>query len=102
VLNGRNGSDFLHVNARPRGRIELDAGSSTDLDGNALNWEWFVYPEAGTYRGEISLTATTGPKTSFIAPVVKQPATIHVILRLGDNGQPPLCTYRRAVVTVNP
>ena len=40
--------------------------------------------------------------TSFVAPRVKKPATIHVVLQVKDNGTPPLFSYRRAVITVNP
>jgi hypothetical protein len=36
-----------------------------------------------------------------VAPTVRQPQTIHVILQLADAGTPRLFAYRRAVVTVN-
>ena len=64
--------------------------------------EWFTYSEAGTYRQEISLRATNGLTTSFATPNVNQAGTVHVILRISDDGEPPLSSYRRAVVTVSP
>ena len=81
--------------------VELDARGSNDLDGDAITYEWFVYGEAGTYRREISLSAANGPTTRFTAPEVKQTETIHAILRVKDDGEPPLCTYRRTVLTVS-
>ena len=102
VLNGRPGSEILRLDARSGGVIGLDAAGSSDPDGNTLTYEWFVYGEAGTYRGEIPLSATNGLATRFNAPEVKQAETIHVILRIQDDGQPPLCSYRRAVVAIRP
>lgn len=80
----------------------MDAHGSSDPDGDAIRYEWFVYGKAGTYRGEVSLHATDGPTTRFTAPQVRRAETVHVLLRLRDDGAPPLCAYRRAVVTVNP
>lgn len=82
--------------------VRLSAAGSTDPDGDPIDCEWFVYGEAGTYRGTLSLAATNGLTTSFVAPTVKQPETIHVVLTVRDHGQPPLCRYRRAVITVEP
>ena len=102
VLNGRAGWDVQRLEAKPGKVVELDAHGSSDPDEDALTYEWFVYGEAGTYGREIPLTATGGPTTRFTATEVRQTETIHVILRLKDNGEPPLCAYRRSVVTVRP
>ncbi len=90
------------MNARAGSKIELSAAGSSDPDGNALDYEWMVYREAGTYQGHLSLNTTDGTATGFTAPVVTKPETIHVILRLMDDGQPTLCSYRRAIITVAP
>jgi hypothetical protein len=66
-----------------------------------LTTSWFVYREAGSFTGEVLLVNATGESTSFVAPTVRQPQTIHVILQLADAGTPRLFAYRRAVVTVN-
>jgi hypothetical protein len=102
VLNGHSGTEILRLNAQPGSVVELSAQGSADPDGHALTCEWFVYGEAGTYRGDVPLSAARGLTTRFTAPVVDQAETLHVVLRLVDNGQPPLCGYRRAVVTVKP
>ena len=102
VLNGRSGWEVLRLEAKPGSVVELDAHGSSDPDGDAIASEWFVYGEAGTYRREISLSAANGPTTRFTAPEVKQTETIHAILRVKDDGEPPLCTYRRTVVTIRP
>ena len=102
VLNGQSGAEILRLEARSGGVIALDAAGSSDPDGNTLTCEWLVYGEAGTYRGETSLSSTNGLATRIMAPEVEKPETIHIILRLQDDGQPPLCGYRRAVVAIRP
>ncbi len=102
VLNGRPGSEILRRQTKSGGVVELDARGSGDSDGNGLTCEWFVYGEAGTYRGDVPLAAAVGLSTRFTAPAVSQLETIHVILRVQDDGAPPLCSYRRVIVTVQP
>jgi hypothetical protein len=102
ALNGDTTRNILQIAVKSGQVVNLSASDSTDPDGDALSTEWFVYHEAGTYRGEVSFRATNGPSTSFVSPAVKQAQTIHVILRISDDGQPPLCSYRRVVVTVKP
>jgi len=102
VLNDDSTSNMMRTTVKPGQAVSLSATGSTDPDGNTLACEWFVYGEAGTCRQGISLRAATGLTTSFAAPSVDQAGTIHVILRISDDGQPPLSSYRRAVVTVSP
>jgi hypothetical protein len=102
ALNGYTGRAILRTTAEPGEVVNLSADGSTDPDGNALSCEWFVYPEAGTYRGDVSLSRTAGRATSFVAPKVDRAETIHVLLQIRDDGQPPLCGYRRAVISVEP
>ncbi len=102
VLNGDTTKRVLEISAKPGETIKLSTAGSRDPDGQELTTSWFVYREAGSFTGEVQLINATGESTSFVAPTVKQPATIHVILQLADAGMPRLFAYRRAVVTVNP
>ena len=102
ILNGRSGSGILHINARSGRVVRLDAQRSFDPDGRNLTPEWYIYREAGTFKNEISLSSTRGMRTSFTAPIVEQPETIHIILELRNDGKPPLYSYRRAIVTIIP
>lgn len=97
MLNGRNGREILRLEAKSGSVVELDACDSNDANEDAITYEWFVYGEAGTHRGEVSLASASGPRTQFTAPEVQQSETVHILLRLRDNG-----AYRRAVVTVWP
>lgn len=102
VLNGDSTKRVLGITAKPGETIKLSSTGSRDPDDHKLTTSWFVYREAGSFTGEVQLSNATGESTSFVAPTVKQPATIHVILQVQDAGTPSLFAYRRAVVTVNP
>ncbi|HVR69736.1 MAG TPA: nucleoside hydrolase-like domain-containing protein [Vicinamibacteria bacterium] len=102
VLNGDRTRNVLDLQARPGQTVALSSERSSDPDGHRIATTWFVYREAGTYPGEVALSATTGPSTTFVAPPVDKPATVHVILQVQDDGSPSLFAYRRAVVTVSP
>lgn len=91
----------LHRIVRGGESIRLSAAASSDPDGDALTFEWAVYPEPGTYRGAISVLAE-GPLLGFEAPPVTSPETVHWIVAVTDRGSPPLTRYRRIVCTVLP
>lgn len=83
--------------------FHLDAGGSTDPDGDNLGFWWFHYPEAGSWRGKLTLHgAENSTRAHFAAPKVDKPETVHVILRVTDKGSPALSRYRRVIVTVVP
>lgn len=93
----------LRRSAKSGERVELDAGGSTDPDGQRLSYEWFVYPEAGTYDGpDVPVADATSARASLIAPAIDVPRSIPVILSVTDTGSPPLTRYRRVIVTVEP
>jgi hypothetical protein len=84
-------------------RFFLDAHASTDPDGDSLSFWWFPYPEAGTYRGKLSLQGAQNIyRVGFVAPQVEKPETAHFILRLTDKGTPALTRYKRVIVTIVP
>jgi hypothetical protein len=108
-------TDFAHANHPPSPRVRgslrrtvapgdtvlLDAGGSSDPDGNGLIFHWDIYPEAGTYRGPVpTIHDAEAPRASFAVPAVDSAQTIHVLLTVTDNGTPPLTRYRRVIVTV--
>ncbi len=109
--------DFAHANHPPVPRVDgeltrgiesgerviLDASSSTDPDGQTLRFQWFHYPEPGTYRGKpIVIENDLSAKASFLAPPVASAQTLHVILVVSDSGSPQLTRYKRVVFTVQP
>ncbi|MBN1506406.1 MAG: DUF1593 domain-containing protein [Sedimentisphaerales bacterium] len=101
VVNGVEGKAILHLAAQPGQMVSLDAGLSQDPDGDALRYGWFVYREAGTYPGEVTLTSASPSVALLNVPGDAAGKTIHIILTVHDDGSPPLTAYRRAVVHVS-
>lgn len=85
-------------------QFHLNADGTTDPDGDSMSYLWFQYPEAGTYKGNVS-SRPYSPNLydlPITAPVVKSPQTIHFILKVTDKGTPALTRYKRVIVTVTP
>lgn len=92
-------------------RVDFSAAGSTDPDGDALSYEWFVYEEAGTRAMSNSRSgekheimnfdqreAWLTVKSSRVMP--PGTGTMHVILAVTDHGSPRLTRYRRVIVDV--
>lgn len=81
----------------------LDAGGTTDPDGDHLSYFWFHYPEAGSLKTLIKIEPAENLRGVFVkAPVVEKPETAHFILKVTDKGTPPLTRYQRVIVTILP
>lgn len=100
VLNGVEGHEILHVYAQPGELLEFDASQSIDPDGNSLRWEWFTYPEAGTYPSAIDLKDTSNPRIQWRVPTDSADHTIHLVIAGTDTGTPSLTRYRRSIIHV--
>ena len=107
VVNGHSGSGIVRIQVENRRTattgesvIELSAAGSADPDGDALAYEWSVYPEAGTYRGEVpTIENSQSPRARLRVPVGLGAHELHVILTVRDTGKPALARYRRLMIT---
>jgi hypothetical protein len=100
VLNGIEGVSVMELSGRPGGAVTLSAQGSSDPDGDSLQPHWWVYPEPGTYRGDVPVDNADSFDAEVKLPPDAAGKTIHVILSLKDTGSPPLTRYRRAVISV--
>lgn len=84
--------------------FHLDARGSEDPDGDALQFYWFNYAEAGTMKDQTVKihSAENMARVHVVAPDVEKPQSIHFILKLTDRGEPALTSYARVVVRVEP
>ncbi len=93
----------LRRTVSPGQTVVLDAGDSTDPDGDRLTFAWVYYPEPGSYRGPApAIRDATSPRASLVAPEVDAARTLHIVLAVTDAGSPPLTRYQRIVLTVRP
>lgn len=85
--------------------FRLDAGGTTDPDGDSLNFTWMQYPEAGS-SSDVKVDFGIFPENVYqvnrVAPKVSETETMHFILKVTDKGLPPLTRYKRVIVTVHP
>jgi hypothetical protein len=81
--------------------VSLDASLSQDSDGGTLTYEWFVYREADTYEGEVTLTSASSPVALVHIPSDAASKTVHIVLAVRDERPPPLAVYRRVIVQVS-
>lgn len=82
--------------------VTLDASACSDPDGNSLSYYWFHYPEPGSYSGNFTVPNNSASIAQFTAPYVSSTKTMHIILKVKDNGNPNLTSYQRVVLTINP
>lgn len=97
VINGPE-----EITVKSGGGIGLDASGSTDPDGDSLSFLWFIYAEAGSYKGEIKFQPENAHGVYLVAPEVTKMETLHLILKVTDKGTPPLSSYKRVIIHVSP
>jgi hypothetical protein len=110
VLNADRTKRIIELTAKPGETVTLSAEGTSDPDGDVIELRWWIYPEASTLRDakgrrfpdSVSVSLTRGVSTRLVAPVVKKPETIHVILEVQDGGTPSLFAYRRAILAIKP
>ncbi len=76
----------------------LRAPGFADADGDTLAYRWWVYAEAGTYRGKVEVENAQEATARLTVPADAAGKTIHVILEVTDDGEPALTAYRRFIV----
>ena len=91
------------ITVRSGEAFSMDAGGTSDPDGDNLSYLWFQYPEAGSYRKSIEFVSAENLwRVAVRAPQVEKTETAHFILKVTDKGKPPLSRYKRVIVNVLP
>ncbi len=101
VCNEDRTLHVLQIETDPGAQVKLSSAGSSDPDGDALEYKWWVYREAGSFWADAPIRGTDAIKTIVTVPREASGRTIHVILEVTDTGQPPLVAYRRVILTVS-
>lgn len=94
----------INLNVTSGENFELSVEGSRDPDGDLIDFDWWIYREAGTYQGKFRPKNQEGHTFKAIAPKVAKTETIHFVVEVSDfpSKGPSLKAYQRFVVTVNP
>jgi hypothetical protein len=100
-FRGDHGDTIVRLEAKLGDTVDLDAGATADPDGDAVDIRWYIYPEAGTYEGEVTVRNGEQARASIDIPEDAAGSQIHVILEVRDrNPTASLFDYRRIVIDV--
>ncbi len=101
AVKGDTTDAFVMVQKAPGQVMEMDAFASRDPDGDALDYRWFYYPEAGSYAGTVTLQNAGTSKARFTVPNDALNKQIHIILEVRDRNEiVNLFDFRRVVIDV--
>ena len=115
-VNGQTGTAPVLIDAAVGDKVTLDASHSRDPDGQALEYRWFHYAEAGSTDASLGAVTISGAETAIavITPTATCrppwlnlnrpcPATgvAHIILAVTDTGSPGLTSYRRIILSIH-
>ena len=103
VVNGDRSDEIIFKDVKVGKKLILDAKGSSDPDGDILEFRWWYYQEAGTYKGTPIITSSGGKNTAIEIPEDAAGKEIHIILEVKDmNELGSLWDYRRVVIYVKP
>ena len=103
AVDGDRGDGLLRRTVAPGRTVSLDASATTDPDGDALTLLWWIYREASSYRGTVTIRNRTASKAEVMIPPDAADTQLHVILEVKDqNPIVALYDYRWIVIDVEP
>jgi len=117
VINfyGDENRSIIFLSVEPGERVRLDASASWDPDDKIryhtewgfpepperLSFNWYCYPEAGTYAGVVTIESSRESICHVNVPSDAGGKQIHIILEVTDSdSDAPLTSYRRIVMNV--
>ena len=102
TVDGDKTDTILRRMAKAGEVLTFDATASSDPDkGQSLQYSWWIYKEAGTYAGDVTVADADKARCTVKVPTDGGGKQIHVILDVCDNS--PISVmhdYRRIVLDV--
>jgi len=89
------------IKAKPGEKVRLSAHGTTDPDGDKLQYRWWQYQEAGSYKGVIEIESANDQDAFFTLPKdAPRGTSIHLVAEVTDSGTPALTRYQRVIVDI--
>jgi hypothetical protein len=96
-------ADAVVRNVRSGQTVVVDASNSTDPDGDHMELVAVFYPEATGFQSVLpAMKKANGLKVKFKAPAVHEPASLHLLMMVHDDGSPQLTSYQRIIFDISP
>ena len=99
IVNGYEGLQPIHIQAKAGEMIRLDATKSFDPDDDKLTFSWWQQPEIG--KTQVTINESDQAAAVLQVPANASADTIHLICEVHDDGPFRLVSYRRVIVTIN-
>jgi len=99
IVNKDKSLSPIKLSPKEATTITIDASASYDVDGDQLNYKWWLLPEAGDRDSPIIITDSSAKKINIKIPIGTAGKIIHVICEVTDNGSPALTSYRRIIIS---
>lgn len=101
AVNGNKSNAIIYYSVKAGKEITFDASASSDPDNDTLDFRWFYYPEAGTYKGEAKILSIKPDQVNVTIPADAAGKEIHIILEVKDKSKiASMFDYRRIVIKV--
>jgi len=97
VVNGSKDSNPLSFKVKNKKTVILDASESFDPDNDKLRFEWLFYPETSE-TDNTTILKTEGKKAFIQLENSKTNESLSLLLRVTDNGNPRLVSYKRIII----
>jgi len=97
VVNGSKDENPLSIKVKNKKTVILDASESFDPDNDELSFEWLVYPETSE-TDNTAILKTEGEKAFIQLTNSKTNESLSLLLRVTDNGNPRLVSYKRILI----
>jgi hypothetical protein len=98
TINGNPGKAVATGKIPAGETISLSARGTSDPDNHTLSYRWFIYREAGGYKGDLQLDSPAAEAITFKMPKLDTNQALHIICEVKDNGTPALYSYRRVIL----
>jgi len=99
-VNGNTGIQPLKISAIAGQPLKLDASSTTDPDGDKLNFKWWHQAEAGTYHIPLYIETPSASSLSLQIPSSAKGKSLHIVCEVHDEGPFKLVAYKRIIIDV--
>ena len=86
--------------AEPGAVVTLDADGTTDPDGDAMTFQWSVYPAVPGLAEPIDIVRRNTKNARFVASPRLSGKTVPILLSVSDQRTPRLTRYARVLITV--